>query len=789
MIMIMDINGSDPLQTKSTMANFSSSETLFHGYEANTSNNSHEINNDIYVTSTRCIEGTSQASYSSTCSEKFEAKQKDGGLYWNCNIADQSTYKHSHLAPGRTSCVFLEMALKRLYARDDFDVLESLGEGFFGDVYKVQHRFTGEIMVLKVGKKRERENRVRIKANVLKEVDVLNQLTSHPNLLAFRGVCVDLSEKSWNLHILMDFCDAGSLSRLICDHQKCFRWNLRCSLARDISYAMNFVHSKGIMHRDLTSMNVLLQKVANGSLKAVVADFGLSCRIPRIVEKLTQVGTPFWMAPECLKEEFYDEKADVFSFGIILCQMIARIDADPEAGLYRTHNFGLDYVRFTAHCPTDTPLDILNLAFQCCLMDPAARPSFKSVCNFFTNFRFSRHKDYSEFPSRMVENDGRLERSLSDATLKYWKLKQSELFPNILTRKEQNSGKQSECKSVNTVPLLILQEGVPYEDLNHTNKDEEMRNKSRMEELARSVAVDELSDEMSLDTGNPFIAHKIYKTTRKLAFPETSDRRCVVSDVKELDDTSVNTTNYDLTNYRIIRRSASLPIPSTNASWIRHCATFDPLLPSSSTGLTTAVVGQRDKTDHIGEHCVLKGQMSMAFKNKDQKFTSRRCRSTFSNKTLLSPNFAKNQRAKDFSLSVDEEILSHDINELTFERWKSDNNSANFVQQSNDVVIQQPFPVELSINKYSKRTFVNRTSLFGARTSNDEFSGGIQRIWEVDYNRRGIQVIRNTVVHKGTAHDTTILDPFCITGPCSKHRIAHRDDRHVPTDDEYCVVL
>lgn len=70
----------------------------------------------------------------------------------------------------------------------------------------------------------------------------------------FSGVCVDLAVKSWNLHILMDFCDAGSLSRLICDHQKCFRWSLRCSLARDISCAVDFVHSKGIMHRDLTSM-------------------------------------------------------------------------------------------------------------------------------------------------------------------------------------------------------------------------------------------------------------------------------------------------------------------------------------------------------------------------------------------------------------------------------------------------------------------------------------------------------------------------------------------------------
>lgn len=52
--------------------------------------------------------------------------------------------------------------------------------------------------------------------------------------------------------------------------------------------------------------------------------------------------------------------------------------------------------------------------------------------------------------------------------------------------------------------------------------------------------------QISLDTGNPFIAHEIYKTTRKLAFPETIDqRRRVISDMKELDNSSINTTNYD----------------------------------------------------------------------------------------------------------------------------------------------------------------------------------------------------------------------------------------------------
>lgn len=58
----------------------------------------------------------------------------------------------------------------------------------------------------------------------------------------------------------------------------------------------------------------------------------------------------------------------------------------------------------------------------------------------------------------------------------------------------------------------------------------------------------------SLDTGNPFIAHEIYKTTRKLAFPETNDRKCIISDVKESDDANVNMTDYNinLTDYRYV---------------------------------------------------------------------------------------------------------------------------------------------------------------------------------------------------------------------------------------------
>ncbi|XP_021077986.1 dual specificity testis-specific protein kinase 1 [Mus pahari] len=275
--------------------------------------------------------------------------------------------------PGRgrpSSYRALRSAVSSLARVDDFDCAEKIGAGFFSEVYKVRHRQSGQVMVLKMNKLPSN------RSNTLREVQLMNRLR-HPNILRFMGVCVHQGQ----LHALTEYMNGGTLEQLLSSPEP-LSWPVRLHLALDIAQGLRYLHAKGVFHRDLTSKNCLVRREDRG-FTAVVGDFGLAEKIPVYregarKEPLAVVGSPYWMAPEVLRGELYDEKADVFAFGIVLCELIARVPADPDY-LPRTEDFGLDVPAFRTLVGNDCPLPFLLLAIHCCSMEPSTRAPFTEI--------------------------------------------------------------------------------------------------------------------------------------------------------------------------------------------------------------------------------------------------------------------------------------------------------------------------------------------------------------------------------------------------------------------------
>jgi len=189
----------------------------------------------------------------------------------------------------------------------------------------------------------------------------------HPNVVQFMG----LSRKQTDVYIITEYISGGDLRKILKDETKEMSWLLRAKIATDVAYAMTFLHSKGLIHRDLKSNNLLV----GDNWKVKVCDFGFSRRVSKD-GVMTVCGTDEWMAPEVMCGDPYDEKADVFSFGMVLTELITRRKPALRKPIKA---FRFEAEAFRQIAPPECPPELIDLAIDCAHQESTKRPHFKDV--------------------------------------------------------------------------------------------------------------------------------------------------------------------------------------------------------------------------------------------------------------------------------------------------------------------------------------------------------------------------------------------------------------------------